>query len=152
LEHDIRLCCVPAKSFPEGVMAAFQQIMNTSRQQGSRRLFGVSWPDGQGSLVYKAAIEEAIEARRKNWIGNLFVRRENTSVWWSTTSWKTSLPSARPFAGSSTLPAYTRTPSAWRNMSAARTSAVWSPCSWKQSLPEINNLAAGLTGLPIFYE
>lgn len=62
LEHDIRLCCVPAKSFPDGVMAAFQQIMNTfPDQQGSRRLFGVSWPDGQGSLVYKAAIEESYQ-------------------------------------------------------------------------------------------
>jgi hypothetical protein len=40
-------------------MAAFQQIMNLfPMQQGQRRLFGVSWPDGNGSLVYKAAVEE----------------------------------------------------------------------------------------------
>jgi len=59
LPHDIRLVCVPAKSFPDGVMAAFQQIMNLfPNQQGQRRLFGVSWPDGKGSLVYKAAVEE----------------------------------------------------------------------------------------------
>jgi len=59
LDHDIHLVCVPAKSFPDGVMAAFQQIMNIfPNQQGHRRLFGVSWPDGKGSLVYKAAVEE----------------------------------------------------------------------------------------------
>ncbi|HLZ85924.1 MAG TPA: hypothetical protein VKQ52_01735 [Puia sp.] len=60
LDHDIRLCCIPAKSFPDGVMAAFQQIMDIfPDQQGKRRLFGVSWPDGKGSLVYKAAVEES---------------------------------------------------------------------------------------------
>lgn len=59
LDHDIRLCCVRAKSFPDGVMAAFQQIMQIfPDQQGDRRLFGVSWPDGKGSMVYKAAVEE----------------------------------------------------------------------------------------------
>ena len=59
LDHDIRLCCVSAKSFPEGVMAAFQQLMNIfPDQQGHRRLFGVSWPDGHGGMIYKAAVEE----------------------------------------------------------------------------------------------
>lgn len=59
LDNDIRLLCVPAKSFPDGVMAAFQQLMTLfPDQQGKRRLFGISWPDGKGSLVYKAAVEE----------------------------------------------------------------------------------------------
>lgn len=59
LDRDIRLCCIPAKSFPDGVMAAFQQLMTLfPDQQGKRRLFGISWPDGKGSMVYKAAVEE----------------------------------------------------------------------------------------------
>src|ERR1041385_1759218 len=59
LDHDIRLCCIRAKSFPGGVMGAFEQIMRIfPDQQGKRRLFGVSWPDGKGSMVYKAAVEE----------------------------------------------------------------------------------------------
>jgi len=62
LNQDIRLCCVAAKSFPDGVMAAFQQLMNIfPDQQGQRRLFGVSWPDGKGSMVYKAAVEEKFQ-------------------------------------------------------------------------------------------
>jgi hypothetical protein len=57
--QDISLCCVAAKSFPDGVMAAFQLIMNIfPDQQGQRRLFGVSWPDGKGGMIYKAAVEE----------------------------------------------------------------------------------------------
>ena len=63
LAHDISLCCVSAKSFPDGVMAAFQHIMQVfPDQQGERRLFGVSWPDGKGSMVYKAAMEEKYRA------------------------------------------------------------------------------------------
>ncbi|GGB17667.1 transcriptional regulator [Puia dinghuensis] len=59
LDNDIRLCCVSAKSFPDGVMAAFQQLMNIfPDQQGKRRLFGISWPDGHGGMVYKAAVNE----------------------------------------------------------------------------------------------
>ena len=59
LDHDIHLCCVPAKTFPDGVQAAFQQLSKIfPDQQGKRRLFGVSCPDGKDSLVYKAAVEE----------------------------------------------------------------------------------------------
>jgi hypothetical protein len=59
LDKDIRLCCIAAKSFPDGVMAAFEQLMDIfPDQQGLRRLFGVSWPDGKGSMIYKAAVEE----------------------------------------------------------------------------------------------
>lgn len=59
LDHDIHLCCIRAKSFPEGVMAAFQRLMDVfPNPQGQRRLFGVSWPDGKGGMIYKAAVEE----------------------------------------------------------------------------------------------
>jgi hypothetical protein len=59
LDHDVRLCCIAADSFPEGVVTAFQKLMYIfPDQQGKRRLFGVSWPDGHGGMVYKAAVEE----------------------------------------------------------------------------------------------
>lgn len=58
ITHDIRLCCFPASSFPDGVMDAFKTLHSKVPNQNGRRLFGISWPDGKGSLVYKAAIEE----------------------------------------------------------------------------------------------
>lgn len=67
LDQDIRLCCVAAKSFPDGVMAAFEQLMDIfPDQQGQRRLFGVSWPDGKGSMVYKAAVEEKFQGEAQH--------------------------------------------------------------------------------------
>ena len=58
ITHDIRLACFPAASFPNGVMDAFKQLHAKVPNQNGRRLFGISWPDGNGSMVYKAAIEE----------------------------------------------------------------------------------------------
>ncbi|HTJ12027.1 MAG TPA: hypothetical protein VL547_08380 [Dinghuibacter sp.] len=56
--REIRLCCVTADSFPQGVAMAFQQLHSTVPDPVGRRLFGLSWPDGKGSMVYKAAVEE----------------------------------------------------------------------------------------------
>lgn len=58
ITHDIHLCCFPASSFPDGVMDAFKKLHTKVPNQNGRRLFGISWPDGKGSMVYKAAIEE----------------------------------------------------------------------------------------------
>ena len=58
LDRDIRLCCFPAASFPDGVMDAFKRLHAIVPDQEHRRLFGISWPDGKGSMVYKAAVEE----------------------------------------------------------------------------------------------
>ena len=58
ITHDIRLLCFPASTFPDGVMDAFKKLHSKVPNQNGRRLFGISWPDGKGSMVYKAAIEE----------------------------------------------------------------------------------------------
>ncbi|HVS96393.1 MAG TPA: hypothetical protein VHE54_07895 [Puia sp.] len=58
LDHDVRLCCFSADSFPDGVMAAFQRLNARVPGHEGRRLFGLSWPDGKGSMIYKAAVEE----------------------------------------------------------------------------------------------
>src|ERR1700744_5559816 len=58
LYRDIRLCCFPAASFPDGVMDAFKKLHAVVPDHEGRRLFGISWPDGKGSMIYKAAVEE----------------------------------------------------------------------------------------------
>jgi hypothetical protein len=59
LPYDIRLCCIPAESFPDGVMDAYRKLNTIFPDYQSRRIFGIAWPDGQGSMIYKAALEEA---------------------------------------------------------------------------------------------
>jgi hypothetical protein len=57
-ENDIRVFCVTAKSFPDGIMEAFEKL-HASVSLGDRgRQFGISRPNPKGQIVYKAALEE----------------------------------------------------------------------------------------------
>jgi predicted transcriptional regulator YdeE len=57
LNSDINVACVRAKSFPEGVMSAHQQIHKLVAFDGSRRFFGISYGAGNGKIEYMAAAE-----------------------------------------------------------------------------------------------
>jgi hypothetical protein len=59
LDHDIHLCCIPATSFPGGVMEAYQRLQRLFPDHQTRHMYGIAWPDGMGSMTYKAGIEEA---------------------------------------------------------------------------------------------
>lgn len=58
LDKDITLLYVTATSFPEGVMAAHQQLHATISFNAERKYYGISYPDKSGSIIYKAAAEE----------------------------------------------------------------------------------------------
>lgn len=59
LEDDIKLICVAAASFPDGVMAAHRKLHATTMQDPTGRgHYGISWSDGKGGITYKAAVSE----------------------------------------------------------------------------------------------
>jgi hypothetical protein len=58
LEKDITVFYIQASSFPEGVMAAHQQLHAALVRTADRRFFGISRPEGKTGIVYKAAAEE----------------------------------------------------------------------------------------------
>ena len=66
LNSDINVLCVTASSFPDGIMAAFDKLNSLVQEPGSRRVFGISYGDGDKNIIYKAALEEnsADEAAR----------------------------------------------------------------------------------------
>ena len=57
LDNDINVLCVTASSFPAGVMAAHEQIHQLAPAGNGRRYFGLSRPEGNKGIVYKAAAE-----------------------------------------------------------------------------------------------
>lgn len=57
LEQDIHVCCITATSFPEGIMDAHEQLHALIPFSKERRYFGISRPDHQGTIIYKAAAE-----------------------------------------------------------------------------------------------
>jgi hypothetical protein len=58
IEQDIKLFYVQADSFPLGVGGAFKKLNELIGHNKSRLLYGISFPDGLGNLVYRAAVEE----------------------------------------------------------------------------------------------
>ena len=58
LNEEIKVMCVTAESFPEGIAAAHQKLDSIAPVSFNRRHFGVSWGDGSGGIIYNAAAEE----------------------------------------------------------------------------------------------
>jgi hypothetical protein len=56
-QKDVPTYCVTAESFPEGIAAAHQQLQLLLPRNDRRDYFGISWPDENGIIIYKAAAE-----------------------------------------------------------------------------------------------
>jgi len=65
LTNDMVVLYVPAESFPEGIQPAFDQLEARLSAENNRTLFGISWPDQQGKIRYKAAAEEKYDGESK---------------------------------------------------------------------------------------
>ena len=58
LDKDINTICVKASSFPEGVMEAHNTLHALLSNEPDRKYFGISRPEGNNGIIYKAAAEE----------------------------------------------------------------------------------------------
>ena len=58
LSSDINVVCVEANSFPQGITAAFDKLNSLIHSPEPRRIFGISYGDGNKNITYKAAAEE----------------------------------------------------------------------------------------------
>jgi hypothetical protein len=60
LLNDISAMYITASSFPEGVLAAHQQLHSLvpMSETPERKYFGISFPNQDGTIIYKAAAEE----------------------------------------------------------------------------------------------
>jgi predicted transcriptional regulator YdeE len=56
IKTDIRALCVTAHSFPEGIADAFEKIYSLVPSP-SRMLIGLSRPNEEGNIIYKAGFE-----------------------------------------------------------------------------------------------
>lgn len=61
LKEDMNILCVTAKSFPDGVVEAFQTLEKLFPTAPGRPYFGISYVDEKGGILYKAGILEAFE-------------------------------------------------------------------------------------------
>lgn len=81
IEQDITVYCLTATSFPAGIKPVYDKLHELYPPENGRTYFGISWPDGKGSLTYKAAVKlnetdtipgapfEAFIIRKGNYLG-----------------------------------------------------------------------------------
>lgn len=58
LHSDIKVFCVTASSFPDGIGDAFNKLHLLLPNMDDREFFGISCPNQDGVIVYKAAVAE----------------------------------------------------------------------------------------------
>lgn len=58
LEKDIKVFYVTASSFPQGIGEATQKLHGLFPFSAERRIFGLSRPENNGGIIYRAAAEE----------------------------------------------------------------------------------------------
>lgn len=58
LESDIKVFYIQAVSFPDGVLAAHKKLHSILPSDDGRKFFGISYSNGKGGIIYKAAVEE----------------------------------------------------------------------------------------------
>ncbi len=56
IKNDITVLCITARSFPEGIADAFEQIYSHLPSK-NRLLIGLSKPNREGTIIYKAGFE-----------------------------------------------------------------------------------------------
>ena len=88
IEQDIRLFYVQAASFPLGVGGAFKKLNELIGHNKSRLLYGISFPDGAGNLVYRAAVEETSPGEGEKAGCPIFVVRKGDYISAYLSDWK----------------------------------------------------------------
>jgi hypothetical protein len=65
IEQDIPLLYIPARSFPDGVLEAHQQVHSLFAFDSKRRFFGLARPEQGSGMQYKAAAELLLAGEEK---------------------------------------------------------------------------------------
>jgi len=58
LDNDVKVFCETAKSFPDGILKAHEELRAIIPFSAERRYFGISGPNEKGVIIYNAATEE----------------------------------------------------------------------------------------------
>jgi hypothetical protein len=79
LERDIRVLCIQAKTYPEGIPQAHEQLHRLMPFSAKRNYFGISRPEN-GSIVYRAGAEELMEGELSKFRMEEFVLKKGDYI------------------------------------------------------------------------
>ncbi len=80
LEADIKAMYIEADSFPDGVLKAHQQLHGLVQRTQNRKYFGISYPDRDGNILYKAGAEEIAAGEAEELSLKTFVIRKGEYI------------------------------------------------------------------------
>ena len=80
LVEDIKVAYVPAASFPDGIKSAFEKLESLVPPEKNRIIFGLSWPDKNGKIKYKAAVEEMYTGEGKKYGLDSMIIKKGTYI------------------------------------------------------------------------
>jgi predicted transcriptional regulator YdeE len=80
LENNIKLLCITADSFPEGVLAAHQKLHSIIPHSNDRGYFGISYANAAHAILYKAAAEMQHNEEAEKWNLETFVIKKGDYI------------------------------------------------------------------------
>lgn len=80
IDKDIKTLYIQADSFPLGIKQAFQKLHSLMGSTANRQFFGISYMEGQGNIIYKAAGEENYEGEAEQLNCETFVIRKGNYI------------------------------------------------------------------------
>jgi predicted transcriptional regulator YdeE len=80
IKDDIRVACVKALSFPEGIGGAWAKLFSSLPSQEGRKLYGISYGGENAKITYMAAVEELHEGEADQLGLDTFVIRKGEYV------------------------------------------------------------------------
>lgn len=79
-DKDIIVFYVTAGSFPDGIQAAHQELHRRLPFSTSRKYFGISRPEHDAGIIYRAAAEELEEGEAKKYDCSTLVLRKGNYI------------------------------------------------------------------------
>ncbi len=80
IENEIRVLCLKAETFAEGICDAHRDIARKVSSANDRKCFGISYQNGIDQIIYKAALEEAFEGESEDSDLESFVIRKGIYI------------------------------------------------------------------------
>ncbi|WP_199856475.1 transcriptional regulator [Lunatibacter salilacus] len=92
INADIHVLAVAAPFFPEGVPTAFDKLHSLLDDSTPRRIFGLSRPEKDGDIVYRAAAEEMSEGEAQQLESESLTIKKGTYISMTVDNYKQDIP------------------------------------------------------------
>lgn len=80
LDRDIKVFCVLAESFPDGILEAHRKLHSLLPSDKMRNFFGISNVSIERVIIYKAAVEELYEGEAQKYGCETFIIRKGEYI------------------------------------------------------------------------